>query len=767
MMNDQNGLADVIAATAAGGDPGMQAMQAPAMQPPQSGDGKMIDRTDPDPHDARKHLVARIIEDVKADKVHWGPRFKMVPQDARFASGIQWDGAKDMNNGGRYIANVVLRHINGKVAALYAKNPKAVATRRKRLEYAIWDGSKAMLDSAQQQMMLSGQTGVPPDPQTMALIQDIAAGMAEKARLDRIARTLEVVHDHQQNNQIVPFKRSMKALVRRVVTVGWAWVKIDYKRELGGKSPDVQSKIADITERLATIERMSADLHDGEFAHDDAEAEKLRLALKQLQSEPDVLVSEGLVYSFPAPTSIIPDKRCSQLQGFVGADWVTEEFLLTPDEVKEIYKVDLGKNYTRYNENGIERGKVSVPSSGPRKETERDDRCMVWVTSNAKEGLVYTTCDGYQDFLEEPRGPSVKLDRFWQIFPLTFNDAEPAEGCADGTDVFPPSDVRMLMPIQKEYNRSRNGLREHRKANRPKTGVAQGMLSDDDKGKLASHPANAVIELMGLQPGQKVEDLLQPIKGAPIDAALYDTNFLMEDMMRVVGSQEANIGGTSGATATESSIAEGSRVSALSSNTDDLDDMLTELARAAGQILLMELSVEKAKEIAGPGAAWPELTRQELANEVLLEIVAGSSGRPNKDKEVASLERLLPFMLQIQGIAPTWLLKQIVNRLDDRIDPEDAMLSGMPSIQALNALAAKAAQAGAMGGGAGGGAGGQTPNGGGAAPTGDGTTAPAQQGAQGAQNAPAAPSAGGMPMSAGAQPNVDGRLGGAAPFITA
>src|SRR3546814_4156931 len=90
---------------------------------------------------------------------------------------------------------------------------------------------------------------------------------------------------------------------------------------------------------------------------------------------------------------------------------------------------------------------------------------------------------------------------------------------------------------------------------------------------------------------------------------------------------EANLGGAAGATATESSIAEGSRISSLESNTDDLDELLTTLARATGQLMLMELSVEKVIEIVGPGAAWPNLDREAIVSEIFLEIEAGSSGR--------------------------------------------------------------------------------------------------------------------------------------------
>jgi hypothetical protein len=155
----------------------------------------------------------------------------------------------------------------------------------------------------------------------------------------------------------------------------------------------------------------------------------------------------------------------------------------------------------------------------------------------------------------------------------------------------------------------------------------------------------------------------------------------------VVGQSDSSIGSaTSGVTATGDSIAEQNRTVALASNVDDLDDMMIELSRSAGQILLMEMSNETVMKIVGPGAVWPSLSNQEIADELLLEVEAGSSGRPNKAAEVANIERITPLLLQIPGVRPDWLVKQLITRLDDRIDPTDAIASGLPSIIAQNVM---------------------------------------------------------------------------------
>ena len=357
--------------------------------------------------------------------------------------------------------------------------------------------------------------------------------------------------------------------------------------------------------------------------------------------------------------------------------------------MQEIYGVDLKGKATTYSAeyepgkgiDGLKERISNLVSQEPGQEEKRRSGVCVWEIWDKTTGEICVVCDGYKDFLVEPQKPDVQLERFWPFFPLVFNDLENDE------TIYPRSDVHLLKPMQREYNRCREGLRQHRIASRPKTAVAAGQLSDDDIAKLQTHPANAVIVLQALPPNGKVSDLLQPIQGPPISADLYDTGTIFEDVLRVVGTQEANLGGTSSATATESSIAESSRMSALGSNVDDLDDLLTEVSRATGQLLLKEMSQETATKIAGPGAVWPQLSGQEIAEELYLEVEAGSSGRPNKAAEIANFDKVAPILLQIPGISPEWLAKQAITRLDDRLDPTDAVISMLPSIVAQNAAA--------------------------------------------------------------------------------
>jgi hypothetical protein len=356
---------------------------------------------------------------------------------------------------------------------------------------------------------------------------------------------------------------------------------------------------------------------------------------------------------------------------------------LSVEQVKRIYKVDLrSTTFKAYDGHGKELHAASQNEKIAEAGGEDDSsKCMVWELYDRSTGRCYVFADGYPDYLKEPEAPYVKLEQFFPFFPLVFNEIE------DENSLFPPSDVTLMRHMQVEHNVSRQRLREHRDANRPKYVTPNGKLSADDKLNLSYGAAHSVIALDGMQSGDRVQDVLQPVPFTHIDPNLYEVNSFFDDILKVEGTQEANMGGTSGATATETSIAEQSRATSLGSNVDDLDDFLTDVARASGQILLTELSAETVKEIAGPGAVWPELSAQEISQELMLTVRAGSSGKPNKAQEIQNFERMAPLLMQIPGISPQWMAQEAIERLDDRIDLAEAFLAGQPSINAQNTLA--------------------------------------------------------------------------------
>lgn len=669
--------------------------QAPAMGGAVDA-GKLIPRAAPEPTQERSALVKQITASIKRDKAKWQQYFDLMAEDQAFAYGLQYPGQLTLKGEERYIANIVQRHIKTLVAKLYAKNPKVVARRRERLDFAVWDETPEAMKTAIETLQTATQLMQDPNAVQMgiaqqamqatqaatALIKDVSDGVQQRKMLDKVGKTLEILMHDGMTSQTPDLKLMMKQLVRRTACNGVGYLKLGYQRVMTPR-PDRETQLSDVTNKLANLERLRADLADGESDPHSAEAEELRLMQTAIQAEPDMLVREGLVFDFPLSNRVIPDARMRYVgvEGFIGAGHVSEEFMLTPDQIKEIYRVDIGNAYMAYTQTGVSTEGKSV-FSGEVTLAKQQNLCAVWEHYDPKSGLVYTLCDGYGDFLKDPAPPNVKTPQFHPFFPLVFNQLEDIE------HAFPPSDVRLLRSIQREHNRTREALRQHRIANRPLyVASASAFGEKEDVLSMADHDAHEILLLQGLKEGGDIGKLVQLMQKAGIDPNVYDTKALYDDAQRVVGSQASDMGTTSGATATEVGNAETQRMSSIGSNIDDLDAMLTLVARSSSQVLLIETSPETVAKVVGPGAAWPQFTAQDIATEIWLEVEAGSSGRPNQAQEIANFERLYPMLIQTPGINPIWLGKYAIKIMDDRLNITDAILEGLPSIVAMNGMA--------------------------------------------------------------------------------
>lgn len=654
--------------------------------------------------EARKRLVAEIIANIKADKRHHERAFKRMRRDMQVA---MW-GAEKGWGADKYRANIAGRHVKHKTAALYAKNPKAAAKRREQIDFAVWDENPASLmlavqtiQLAEQAMLVAQQTPPTVDPifgtvtpaepqlppgfeQAQALIADFQQGYARRQLYDKIGKTLELLFAYfMSEQQPLDFKRGMKATVRRAVTTGVGYVELGFQREVGPR-PGLEEQLADVRARLDHLRVLSEQIAEGEYDEDAAERAELELSLQALMSEPEIVQREGLIVDYPQSTKVIPDGRTKSLDGFIGARHVAIEYTYSAQEVREIFGVDLKDGYTGYTTNAGSTRDISANEVtdddyewSPPGLKKRDMAC-VWKYYDKPSGLVYYVADGYADFLREPAPPDVFVETFWPVFALTFNAVESEE------ELFPPSDVSLLIDMQREHNRSRQGMREHRDAARPRWVYANGSFADEEDPLIIRNMKPFEAAGLNLPQGQGIGDILQVVPVPGVDPNLYETGQIFGDTQIVVGAQEAQFGGVAKATATEVAVAANSATSADGSSIDDLDAFLSQIARASGQILQREMSEPIVKQLVGPGAVWPELTLAEIASEIYLEVAAGSTGKPNQAVEISNLERLLPMLLQMPEINQAELARETLRRLDDRLDLTKMIAAGVPSIVAQN-----------------------------------------------------------------------------------
>ena len=136
--------------------------QEPPLPAGQDENPDVVPRNPPDPDPARKQLVEKWASRVRCAKKKWDSAFKKMVRDQKFCGGAQWpeetksETFNDAFND-RYIANITLRHVKQRVAAVYAKNPKIVAKVRPRLLATVWDGTMQGLQEAQQTVQQAQQ----------------------------------------------------------------------------------------------------------------------------------------------------------------------------------------------------------------------------------------------------------------------------------------------------------------------------------------------------------------------------------------------------------------------------------------------------------------------------------------------------------------------------------------------------------------------------------------------------------------------------------
>ncbi len=675
-------------------------------------------------------LVKKWIERVRSAKKHFEPDFKRMRRNMKLAKLGSAD-EEMLDNPQAYIANITQRAVKMMVAQLYAKNPRVLAQLRPRIDYAQWDGTRASLDQAMQDFAGAAQlaVGIGADPlellqiqspQSAAILAEIDQVKQAQAMLAKIGKTMKILLEYFMDEGRPRFKSRLKRAVRRALVCGVAPVRLGYQR-LMETDPVVSQKLDDATARINHLERLLEEAQDRDGDASDADLEELRLMVETLQGEKDIVVREGLIFDFMRPTSLIPDPEVTDLASFDNARWIAIEFVLTPDKIQEHYGVELEGKFTAYQNDGRTRHDTTTADA---EEGSKPQFACVYEVQDKESGLVYVVCEGYDRFLKPPAPPDIYVEGFFDVWCLVFHPVE------DEERVYPHSAVELIEPMQNEYNRSRTGLKEHRRANRPQWVSPKGALEEEDKAKLESNTPFALLEINALSPGQDVKTLIQPKPVAPIDPNLYDVNQAFADIQRVLGLNEARLGELSGATATEASIGAQATATSDSADVDELDEFLMDLARGAGQILLDQMGVETVQRIAGPGAVWPERSRQEIAEQVFLSVKAGSSGRPNRAQDLANFERGAPWIIQTPGVNPEWFATKALEVLFEDIDIEEAIASGAPAITALNAMAGRmAANPGAQ-------------------PTGRADTDPNQQGGQGAVNAPASDTRPGGPQPA-------------------
>lgn len=644
--------------------------------------------------DPNRKLVKQWQTKIKKAKDHYDKDFERMRDNMDFVAGLQWAGQKTIKHN-RYVVNMTLRAVNQGVAMLYCRNPQVSAKIRKRLNYRMWDGKLETVIMGQQIMAMASaaqqmgqQLPVPPD--IPAMLQDFQQGRMWEAMLQKVGQTLETVFQYEMDSQTPDFKLQMKQLVRRVNVCGVGYIKVQFCRDYQNKLTQSETRLS-VGDRMKTAMGIMERLKEGKIDENSADYAKLQDLIAGFQASPldgeSVTVKEHLLFDFPQATSIIPDPCTRTLKGFVGAHWIAEEFYYPLEFVNDFFELKgdralkLGGDVKAY---GLDHKPDEGTSPEGENENQKKKNVRLWEVYDLDSKASFMIADGHKDFIVEPTVVDPCPRGFWNIVPVTFNDIEVEQGC--DASIFPPSAVDLIRPAQREWNETRNALSRHRKASRPRYVYIDGTLAEEDLDLLVESEDNQAIKLKGLPPGSDPSKVLPPLQVAEVKAELYDTNPLREDILLGTGQQESNLGPPQpNVTATASNTSEQSRMSVASSDIDGLDDSLSTTAQIGGEMLLKEMSKETVMRIAGIGAAWPEENKEDFVNEIDLQIVAASSGRPNRVLDINNWKEVSPLIMQAAQLPPQLqstaqaVIRQTIKVLDADIEPADFFPIAPPS----------------------------------------------------------------------------------------
>lgn len=404
---------------------------------------------------------------------------------------------------------------------------------------------------------------------------------------------------------------------------------------------------------------------------------------------------EGLVCDVVDPTNIILDLSTIQnFDDYTRVPFIAEGFWMTLDTAKKMFMdgKDLPVGTTMYD---IRRVKQTVGESV--RSTKNDGKTepgsnlvRIYEIWDKETKLVYTMAKGAEGFLRDPYKPEMVGEHWYPYFPL-------AQNVIDG-QFMPLSDVELLKDIQEEHDTARTNFRDHRSYARPHWIANNNITTKKDAKKFAMAEGGDVT-MIDSPVGQPVTNSLSPATHPPIDPSVYTTDHLKQDIQDTVGGLDATQPqNNKSRTLGEAEILNADVAQNSTANTDEIEDWFEEIAHYSFQILLQRLRLEDVEKIAGPraepddqgkltdGSVWPTLGIEEIFNMVKLNIQAGSSGRPGREREMQVWSQfLLPRVTElIQAVSTVReagqadladslirVAKETFRRFDERFDVEE------------------------------------------------------------------------------------------------
>jgi hypothetical protein len=466
-------------------------------------------------------------------------------------------------------------------------------------------------------------------------------------------------------------KKRAKANIRAACATGYGVLKVIYQKEYRG-DPIAVRRIEDTQDNLARVEALVEQIRKADdLAELAKKRDELKANLQALASGNEIKIFKGFVVDrMKSEDFVVLDDNVAEFDEYADADALGHKIWLTVGSARELFRME-PHGATKY-------GQPRTDANQKTDDTPADQQfiCVVEIWDK-KNGVVRTTAKGMNRWLREPYTPQCTPQRWYPFYVLGFNLTE--------GEWRPISDVELLKELQDEYDRTRQNYADVREKAVPVLVFRKsGGLTEEDIKALTDRKNKDTIGVEGAPTVPLAQDIIF-FAGAKIDPQAYDVSMIRNDMDLVSGRSDASRANLiKPKTATEAEIMQEAMQSRVAERRDTHEDLLSDMGEAALEVALRDLTKDEVKQIAGADAEWPEEPGQRRHHlpEVKVKVRAGSSGRPNMQREREQWTQLLPMIKEtMQGVAELRmagnfdqaealleLLRETLRRFDEHLD---------------------------------------------------------------------------------------------------
>jgi len=514
------------------------------------------------------------------------------------------------------------------------------------------------------------------------------------------ARTMEIVISGLWKKG--DLKRPSRKAVRSILSNGEGWLKATMVSDKKPQ-PEVETALNDAQETYERIKaemKMIEDKGDGDPIAMAAEKAEKETLIKELQEKLELAVNKMFVIDFVKTENIQVSTDIDCIEDYLNSDWIGEEIFilkedalarferLTPEDIKSAktyYQRPPKELTTREMDNILPQGQMTAESAQAFTTQSSDAESPAFVRAveiwDRTDKQIRTMVDGVEKWAKEPYAPPYPTSRFYPYFYFAFYEV-------DGQRHAQSLSWR-LYKLQDEYSSSRSNFRLTRERSIPGVLFNATMLDEVEAKKLQESKSQEYTALRPSDPTIPIANMFAPKPVAAIDMRLYDPTLILNDMERISGVQEALSAAINGPgnpkTATEANIQQSGTQARTTSDRDNLESMLTDLAEYTAQQALQCLETRDVQRMAGPKAFWPHgMDIEDLFTMVEIQIEAGSTGKPRQATDMQAWSTILPLVQktlpEIQQAfamgnlpmanAQIELIKETMLRLGDESDVE-------------------------------------------------------------------------------------------------